>query len=258
MGTNDRSITLPDMTAHRVVIAGGTGNVGEGIVRAWLRAGAEVIVPSRGTAKQQALRDVLENEPAEARARLHLVDGAYTTFTDAESMAARITAEFGEVTDVVASIGGWWQGKPLWEIAEADWQRFFIDLVTAHVATVRAWVPRLSASGSYQLILGGSATQPVPGAAVINMEQAALLMMRSVLAAEVGSQRRIAAQILGPVASRSRPWADPSWITNDEVGAISVGISATSTVAAVDFDLHAPGQIDATLELLGLTKKEHS
>lgn len=254
MGTNDRSITLPDMSAHRVVIAGGTGNVGEGVVRAWLRAGAEVVVPSRGAAKQQALRNVLADEPAATHARLHLVDGPYTTFADAESMAERITTEFGEVTDVVASIGGWWQGKPLWQIEESDWQRFFVDLVTAHVATARAWVPRLPATGSYQLILGGSATQPVPGAAMINMEQAALLMMRSVLAAEVGDQRRIAAQILGPVASRSRPWVDPAWITNDEVGAISVGIAATSTVAAVDLDLHTEGQIDETLALLGLTK----
>ena len=62
---------------------------------------------------------------------------------------------------MVASIGGWWQGKALWEVDEQDWQRWFVGLSTAHMAMARAWIPRLPQGGSYLLILGGSAVIPV-------------------------------------------------------------------------------------------------
>merc|ERR1712091_559342 len=99
-------------------------------------------------------------------------------------------------------------------------------MTTAHAATARAWIPRLPRTGSYQLILGGSATQPVPGASIINMQQAALLMMRRVLSAEAGDRHRVAAQILGPVVTRARKRVDPAWVSNEEVGLVSAGIAA--------------------------------
>ena len=124
----------PDLSGRRVVILGGTGSVGEGIVRAWLAAGADVVVPSRTQGRADQFTEVL-GDLADAPG-LHLVVGDYTEFDAAEAMAARITAELGEVTDVVASIGGWWQGKPLWEVTAEEWNRWFVGLTTAHVAQV--------------------------------------------------------------------------------------------------------------------------
>jgi len=43
------------------LIAGGTGGVGEGIVRAFLSEGATVIVPSRSSDRLQQLTDQLED-----------------------------------------------------------------------------------------------------------------------------------------------------------------------------------------------------
>ncbi|MFJ5108094.1 MULTISPECIES: SDR family oxidoreductase [unclassified Glutamicibacter] len=213
----------PALSAHRVVILGGTGRVGEGIVRSWLAAGAEVIIPTRTENRGKELLARLENIDT---ANLELVVGEYTSFTAATDMAQRITGEFGDVTDVIAAIGGWWQGKPLWEVTESEWQRFNLDLSTAHVANVRAWLPLLAPAGSYHLVLGGSATTPVPGASIINMEQAGLLMMHRVLSAEAGTQRRVFAHELGPVATRERPWVDPQWITNEELGSITAALAA--------------------------------
>ena len=238
----------PDLSTHRVVIVGGTGSVGEGIVRAWLRSGAEVIVPSRSQESVDTLRAGLGDDGASPS--LHRVLGDYTSFASAEAMAARVVGEFGDVTDAIATIGGWWQGKPLWEVTQAEWDRFFVDLTTAHVATVRAWIPRLPDAGSYQLILGGSAFVPVPGASVINMEQAALLMMRQVLAAEVGDQRRVFAQVLGPVDARGRQWTDPDWVSSAEVGLVSTTLAADPSVASTDFKHLRKGDILATLRTL--------
>lgn len=173
--------------------------------KAWLQAGARVIVPS-GT---QGRVDQFLRAAGDLDGDLHFVGGGYTSFDPAAELADRIIAEHGEIADVVASIGGWWQGKALWEVDEQDWQRWFVGLSTAHMAMARAWIPRLRQGGSSLLILGGSAVIPVPGASLMNMEQASLLMMQRVLAAEVGDQRRIGAEVLGAVATRSRNWVDP-------------------------------------------------
>ncbi|AJE45826.1 SDR family NAD(P)-dependent oxidoreductase [Celeribacter indicus] len=240
----------PDLSERRVVIAGGTGDVGEGLVRAWLKTGAHVVVPSRSEGKvgefRQALSDIGTPET------LSFAVGDYTGFDAAQRMAERITAEHGPVTDVVASIGGWWQGKPLWEISEQDWQRYFVGMTTAHVATARAWSPRLPRTGTYQLILGGSAVAPVPGASIISMQQAGLLMMRRVLSEEAGERHRVAAQILGPVVTRARRRIDPDWVTNEEVGLVSAGIAARPEATGEDYISHDKTQMLGTLRGLGL------
>ncbi|MCE7029213.1 SDR family oxidoreductase [Jiella avicenniae] len=240
----------PDLHDRRVVIAGGTGDVGEGIVRAWLKAGAQVIVPSRTESKVEEFRQVL-SDLGQPQA-LHFVVGSYAGFDEAQAMAERITADHGPVTDVVASIGGWWQGKSLWEVTPEEWQRYFVDMTTAHAATARAWIPRLPRTGSYQLILGGSAVEPVPGASIINMQQAALLMMRRVLSAEASDRHRVAAQILGPVATRARRRVDPNWVSNEEVGLVTVGIAADPHAAHEDYVSMDKSQMLKTLQKLGV------
>lgn len=238
----------PDLGDRRVVIVGGTGDVGEGIVRAWLKTGAHVVVPSRTEGRVEQFRQVLSDLGRPEK--LDFVTGDYTGFDEAQATAERIAAEFGPATDVVASIGGWWQGKPLWEISKDDWQRYFVDMSTAHVATARAWIPRLPATGSYQLILGGSAVAPVPGASIVNMQQAALLMMRRVLSAEAGDRCRVAAQILGPVVTRARRRIDPGWVTNDEVGLVSTGIAADPATTDAEHVSYNKAQMLTVLKTL--------
>lgn len=206
--------------SRRVVVLGGTGRVGEGVVREWAAAGAEVIVPSRTDERAAELHHLLDG--FEHADRVHTIVGEYTDFATATATADAIEKRFGPVTDVVASIGGWWQGTALWQTDAEIWQRYFVDLATAHMANFATWLPRLSPEGTYQLILGGSATISVPGAGVINMEQAALLMMAQTSAAEAGEQRRVFALVLGPVATRGRGVVDPTWISGAEVGQVTI------------------------------------
>lgn len=250
----DLSLAIrPKLKNRRVVIIGGTGGVGEGIVRSWLADGAEVIVPSRTEQRAAQLRGLLEDVSTD---KLHFVVGDYTTFDGAEDIASRIESQHGAVTDVIASIGGWWQGKALWEVTQDEWQRFNLDLSTAHVANIRAWIPRLSTVGSYHLILGGSASQPVPGASIINMEQAGLLMMHQVLSAEVSSQRRVFAHELGPVATRQRQWVQPEWVSNSELGLLTSALAYDSTLASRHFKLSTKSQMLRELQAVGAYPEE--
>ncbi|WP_040166412.1 SDR family oxidoreductase [Microbacterium gorillae] len=238
-------------STRRVVVIGGTGRVGEGIVREWLAAGAEVIVPTRSAAREAEFRDLLSD--VTGLDRLHTVVTDYADFASAAATAARITTDFGDVTDVVASVGGWWQGAPLWDTDPEVWQRYFVDLTTTHIANVRAWLPRLPESGSYQLILGGSANTVVPGAGVINMEQAALLMMSRTLSAEAGAQRRLFTLILGPVATRGRPWVDPTWVSGSDVGRVTVG-HALSDAPSGEVSVRSHQDADDRLAQIGGTR----
>lgn len=225
-------MVTPDLSGRRIVVPGGTGTVGQGVVRAYLDAGAEVVVPTRSPKR-----------PASAD-RLHLVVHDYTTFTGAEQLAAEVSRRLGGVDDVVAPIGGWWAGKPLWDIAESDWQDAFTGLATTHMAMLRACLPLMPASGAYSVIVGGSARVPVPGSGLVSMEQAAVLMMQQVAQAEAGDRKRIFALVLGPVG-------DPAGVSAAQVGAVTVAASAASTVAGQVIDIRNQAEVDAALALFG-------
>lgn len=244
--THHRRTELKDRT---VLIPGGTGGVGEGIVKAYLAAGAKVIVPSRTQEKADRFRPILGD--AGQSEHLHFVVGDYSTFSGAEDLATRISETHGNVDDVVATIGGWWGGKPVWAISGDDWNNIFVGFATAHVAILRAFFPTIGRQGAYTLILGGSAVTPVPGSGIVSMEQAALLMMRNVLEREAGDQRRVFSLVLGPVMTRHRDGGDPDWVTADQVGAVSVLLSADSTITSREIRMRSQADVKAALAIAG-------
>lgn len=213
------------LAGRRVLVPGGSGAVGEGVVRAYLAAGADVVVPTRSAERAAELRALLGDA---ASGRLHLVQHDYATFAGAESLVATTVDSLGGVDDVVAPIGGWWSGRRLWEVDEADWQDAFVGLTTAHLAVARAVLPHLGPDGAYAVVVGESAHFPVPSSGLVSMEQAAVAMMQRVLAAEAGERARIFALVLGPVRTRAAT-GEPGWVSADEVGAVAVGLSAAAS-----------------------------
>ncbi|WP_329528599.1 SDR family NAD(P)-dependent oxidoreductase [Streptomyces sp. NBC_01462] len=221
--------------------------MGEGVVRGYLAAGADVVVPTRTQERAEEFRAVLGEAATD---RLHLVVHDYTTCAGAEQLAEEMERRLGGVDDVVAPIGGWWAGKRLSEIDEADWQSAFVDLATAHLAVLRACLPRLNARGAYTLIVGASAFTPIPGSGLVSMEQAALLMMQQVLAAELDGEQRVFALVLGPVRTRLVDSGDPDQVTADQVGAVAVAASAAAAVGGRQIRLRNQAEADEALALL--------
>ncbi|HEY3339171.1 MAG TPA: SDR family oxidoreductase [Propionicimonas sp.] len=202
------------LAARRVLVAGGTGNVGEGVTRSLLGRGATVLVPSSSGARLEQLRALIGPELATG---LVTVEAPYGTFGTAEALADLVWDSHGGVTDVVALVGGWWAGKKLWELSEQDWQKVFVSPATTQLALARAFVPRLG-SGSYTTIAGFSSYSPEPGSGPVSMQGAAQLMMRRVLSKEAAGIPRINDLMLGPIINRSRPQGRRDWLTADEVG----------------------------------------
>lgn len=225
----------PRLDGRRVVVAGGTGSVGEGIVRAWLHTGAHVVVPTRTQQRAEEFRRVLGAEGETER--LTLTVGDYTTFDSARDLADQIEVEHGPVSDAVASIGGWWAGPASWDTSQHAWDKYFTGYATAHLAVARTFVPRLPPEGAYHVIVGGSAIFPVPGSGIVSMQQAALLMMGRVLQAETQGQRRVFTELLGPVNTRNRPQQRPDFISNDDIGLLTTTLSADAAVPSANHEL---------------------
>lgn len=241
------TILTTGLSGRRVLVPGGTGGVGEGVVRAYLDAGADVVVPTRSDARGTELRAALG--AVGTSPLLHLPTHDYTSFAGAEALGAEMTERLGGIDDAIVPVGGWWQGGPLMEIDADDWASAFTGLATAHMALARAIVPRLSGAGAYTVVVGQSAEFPVPGSGLVSMEQAAVLMMQRVLAAE-SPDERIHALVLGPVRTRFVE-GEPDWVSAAEVGAATVALSLASNVSSRSFSLGSATEARAAMGAMG-------
>ena len=215
--------TLAEQT---VLIAGGTGEVGEGLVRQILRTGATVIVPSRSPARLDQLRHLLAGENT---------DNLITKQGDVGSMegAQALRDEINTLHHVVASLGGWWQGKPLTDISLEQWHDLIHMGLHAHFILAKTFLPviREQTGSSYTFINGGGALHPVPTAGPVSVSAAAQLMLQKVFSTEhEASPVRINSLVLAtPVRTRSRGQGPPDWISADEAGRYCVALAQGNT-----------------------------
>jgi NAD(P)-dependent dehydrogenase (short-subunit alcohol dehydrogenase family) len=151
-----------------ILVAGGAGEVGEGITRQLLAAGATVIVPSRSQDKLEQLKVQLRH-PANLITKV----ADLSSLEGAERLRDELKADLGQLHHVVASLGGWWQGQPLTHISLELWHTLINNSLTAHFITAKTFIPLLQESkGSYTLINGGGALHPVSTAGPISASAA--------------------------------------------------------------------------------------
>ncbi|MBD1848018.1 SDR family oxidoreductase [Cyanobacteria bacterium FACHB-63] len=201
------------------LIAGGTGGVGEGIVRAFLNEGASVVVPSRSGDRLQQLDEQLKGSATE---RLIPVVGDMSDIEPAEQLRQQIFDKVGQIDAVVASLNGRWNEViPLVKTSLEDWRRMIDSNLTAHFIAAKTFLPVLKPGSSYTLIGGGAALKATPNYGLVCIPAAAEVMLTQVLVEEMkGSRVRINEVILNSyILTRERDGeGHPEWITADEVG----------------------------------------
>lgn len=214
-----------------VLVAGAAGGVGEGIVRALLADGELRVVatsrdPGRLALLEQRVGGAAGNGAGGQAGRLVSIAGDAGDPAGAAAIAARVRAEFGPLAVAIASLGaGWWEGPPLLETEPAAWDTVMREMLTTHFVFARTFVPELlrAPGGLYLGIGGGAAFHPMPGASIVSVAAAAQLMLTRALATELrGAEVRIAElAVNGPIHTReSAGFADPAWITADDVGGV--------------------------------------
>lgn len=197
-----------DLRGRRIVVGGGTGDVGVEIVAALLGAGADVVVPARNTAKAAALG---------THDRLSVLDGFPEDDAGVAGCREKLAA-CGPIHGAVAAIGPWFHGPVLTELPKADWDAMVAAALTSHFLFARAVMPMLHPRGQYVLINGGAALAPVPHSGVVSILARAQTMLAEVLAAEHPGVGVHTLMLRSIIATRARRSTDPSWVTAAEVG----------------------------------------
>lgn len=206
------------LTGVTALVAGGTGAVGEGIVRSLLAEDAIVIVPSRSEEKATRLKQYVAD--IETGNLVTLISDMETK-AGMDEVRRQVEKKFGRLDLVIASLGGWWQGEPIFRMSETEWNRIIRDNLNSHFYVISTFVSMLvsQSSGTYVHINGFSAEQSYPGANAVAMAAAAQLSMVKTLEGElVGTGVSAHELILGPVITRSRPSGRSEWYKATEVG----------------------------------------
>lgn len=204
------------------LVAGGAGEVGEGIVHTFLAQGATVVVPSRSAARLDQLRAAVGPQHAQ---RLVMIADHIGEVAGAERIRDAVIERFGHLDVVAASLGGWWQGARLIDVPFEVWQQVLDNNLTSHFVAARTFLPLMldRPGSSYTLIGGAGGERPVPQASPISIAVAGQFMLKRVLAEELrDAQTRINEVIVAtPVVTRSRgTQVHPDWVTADEIGGL--------------------------------------
>jgi NAD(P)-dependent dehydrogenase (short-subunit alcohol dehydrogenase family) len=185
-----------DYAGRAVIVTGGTRGIGAGIARAFLAAGADVLVCGR-------------NEPGSTPA----ADGRAAAFTRADvrdpAQAQQLVSEaadrFGRVDVVVNNAGG----SPHADSATAS-PRFHAKIIELnliaplHVAQAANTVMQRQPDGGSIVMIGSvSGVRPSPGTAAYGAAKAGLHNLAATLAVEWAPKVRVNTVIAGPVATEA-------------------------------------------------------
>jgi 3-oxoacyl-[acyl-carrier protein] reductase len=207
------------LDGKKTLVIGGAGEVGEGIVRQFLNAGATVVVPSRSQYRLDELRQRLEGC---ALSRLITKQAGCGTEAGAMDLYDFVLDELSELDVVVASIGGWWQGDSLLNVPLRLWNQLIENSLTAHFVAAKTFLPLLAEKdgGRYIMLNGGAALKVIPNAGPISVSAAAQLVLKDVLVEEMKESNVSINTLLisTPIITRSRDVHKPFWLTADEVG----------------------------------------
>lgn len=208
---------MSDENTRTVLVLGGSGGVGEGVVRAFLGAGAVVVATSRDATRAAEFAARIGD------GRLHTA-AVDTLAPDLDERVRELAEQFGPFDAVVVSIASWGgQGrKPVLRLTDDEWDALIAENQTAVFRAYRALFPHVARGGMLVQLNGMSADIPFPGAAGVALTAAATKSLTRTIAAETeASGVRVYEVILGVVRTHARRMAgidDPRWIDGEQIG----------------------------------------
>jgi len=223
---------MSDLASQSIVVAGGAGEVGEGIVAALLRQGASVLVPSRSAEKLAALQvAVASAKPG----RLDVLEADIGTEAGRARLRAAAEAA-GPLRAVVASLGGFWQGPYVVDVPQAAFAEALEQRLFSHLHLVQTLLPLLRGLGASLVQINGlAAVVSLPGLSALSVSTAAQLALTRCLIAEADAESPwITSLIIEQwVKTRSRQQLPEDALTASEVGSEVARIITSASTHAI-------------------------
>ncbi|MGX0878563.1 2-deoxy-D-gluconate 3-dehydrogenase [Roseovarius sp. MBR-154] len=139
-----------DLTGKRVVITGGTSGIGLATARAFLEAGAQVLISGRSVERGQQAQATLEGKgPAWFAA------GDAADETDATAVAQAAEEHMGGTDAIVCAAGMNRRGAPQ-DLRLEDWDAVVDASLRGTFVTARAFYPGLCKAGQGRIVTVGS------------------------------------------------------------------------------------------------------
>jgi NAD(P)-dependent dehydrogenase (short-subunit alcohol dehydrogenase family) len=165
------------LQGKRVLITGGTGQIGWGVAHAAADAGAQLVLTTRSEGSAERLRAEF------ADASVLTVD---LTTADASAALASAIAEVEGIDHVVAPMGSWWQRGPTIDQDPAELSELLDTYATGQHRLLTATAGPLSdAGGSYTMVTGAAGEALLPGTGLLVVAVRAQYALADVLRQEL-------------------------------------------------------------------------
>lgn len=220
------------MDGRAVVVTGGTGILGEAVVRRYLEAGAHVAVPVRDRAKGEALTGALADIAGGGDASHLFLLEADPSDRDAMDRAVEaVMTRWGRL-DALANLAGGYARSDPWDIDAIgrSWDQNVRTAVTATAACLRPM--RARAYGRIVTVGSFGANKGGKDSAGYAMSKTALVRWTESLAVALKDEG-ITANVVQPSIidhpenRRSMPKADPAkWVRPDELASVIVFLTS--------------------------------
>lgn len=206
-----------------VVVAGGTGSLGEGLCRQFVEQGAQVCVPYRSEEKAERLRSYIRERGGNDREQLHLFPAHIGEEQSVQHCRNQVLEKFEHVHMAVACLGNWYYGYSLHRMPVDHFERVIQNNLMTHFLFMRAFLSHMHEvnDGVYVMVNGGVSEIAAPDAGAISIAAAAQRMMTQVLADEAkGKDIRVHSVVaFHPVKTRERSQqVMEEWLTPEEIG----------------------------------------
>jgi NAD(P)-dependent dehydrogenase (short-subunit alcohol dehydrogenase family) len=174
------------LAGRAAIVTGGSHGLGLEIARAFVTAGARVVVCARDEAALDRARTVLESVAPEV--------GSVATATadvsqpeSVERLVAHAVARFRRIDVLVNNAGIYGPMGPIEDVAWAEWEQAIRVNLFGSVLCCRAVLPHFRAHGYGKIIQlsGGGATSPLPRLSAYAASKAAVVRFAETLAEEV-------------------------------------------------------------------------
>jgi NAD(P)-dependent dehydrogenase (short-subunit alcohol dehydrogenase family) len=183
------SATITDFAGKVVVITGGAAGLGRALAAAFARAGAVLVLCD---IEKNALDATVEALRAQTGADIGGVVADVSDADSVEALAEEVFRRHGRTHVLVNNAGVGPPAAKVWETTPNDWRWTFGVNVYGVANGIRAFLPRMIASGEPGHVVntssGDGAVAPMPSASVYAASKAAVSILTECLGAQLAEQ----------------------------------------------------------------------